>query len=145
MPAEYWSTLQKWTFEEALKNPIYLYSCITLISLCLIWLLVRKLKQELIPVFSDNDGQVKITQNALHELVKNCSEEIPGIFSPSTTIFKKRSGIYLRIRILIKKNSDIKALRSSLQKSIENTLVENLNFNNYSGSDIIIKGFKQEN
>lgn len=145
MHAEDWLNFRNWTFEEAIDNPIYLYALFILFILCVLWIFISKLKQELIPVFSDDEGDVKITQNALHELVKNASHEIDGVFAPATTIYRRNSGLHLKIRILIKKNSNIKEIRSALQKTIEQTLIDNLSFNNYSGSDIIIKGFKDEN
>ena len=71
--------------------------------------------------------------------------KIPGIFSPNTNIVQRRGGIYFKIRIQLKNNSDFKEIRSQLQTSIERTLTEELCFKNYKGSEIIIKGFKDEN
>ena len=47
------------------------------------------MKQDLLPVFKDDEGVVQITPHALHELVKKTCEEMEGIFNPNTTIKKK--------------------------------------------------------
>jgi len=140
-----WLSFKDWTLETAINDSIYLFSIISLLTLICLLFLINRLKQELIPVFSDNDGEVKITHTALHELVRNASRKIPGIFSPNTNIIRKGGGIYLKIRIQLKNNSDFKEIRSQLQTSIEQTLTKELCFKNYKGSEIIIKGFKDEN
>jgi uncharacterized alkaline shock family protein YloU len=106
--------------------------------------ILRKLRKELIEVFADEVGNVQITPNALHELVKKSSDEIEGLFCPSTEIKKKGNTFRLNIKIRIKKDCDIKEVRKSLKNKIESTMVENLGFTNFQGLDIIIKGFQDK-
>ena len=101
-----WLSFKDWTLETAINDPIYLFSIISLLTLVCLLFLINRLKQELIPVFSDDDGEVKITHTALHELVRNASRKIPGIFSPNTNIVQRRGGIYFKIRIQLKKQFD---------------------------------------
>ena len=49
------------TFEEAVDKPIYLYAVGLLVLLIAALWVVRSLKRELIPVFSDEEGLVQIT------------------------------------------------------------------------------------
>ena len=136
-----WDNFQRLTFTEAIQKPIYWYGMALLLFLCLCLYILRKLRKELIEVFSDEVGNVQITPNALHELVKKSSDEINGVFCPSTEIKKKGKSLRLKIKIRIKKDCDVKEIRKSLQDKIESTMVENLGFTNFQGLDIIIKGF----
>ena len=104
--------------------------------------MIRKLRKELIPVFADEEGNVQITPHALHELVKKSCEDIPGIFSPSTSINRKGKNFRLDIRIRIKQDCNIKNTRKVLRDRIEAVMIENLSFTNFEGLDIVIKGFQ---
>jgi uncharacterized alkaline shock family protein YloU len=141
---EYWKILTNLTFYEAIEQPFYWYAILLLLVLFISLIAFRKFRKELIEVFHDEDGHVQITPNALHELVKKSCEGISGVFSPSTTIQRKRSAIRLNIRIRVQQNCNIKEIRSTLQKNIEKTLIENLSFTNFEGVDVIIKGFQEE-
>lgn len=136
-----WDSFQRLTFTEAIQKPIYWYAILLLFFLLLCLLTLRKLRKELIEVFADEVGNVQITPNALHELVKKSSDEINGVFCPSTEIKRKGKIFRLNIKIRIKKDCDIKVTRKNLQNKIESTMVENLGFTNFQGLDIIIKGF----
>ena len=140
-----WQGFSNWSFSEAINNPLYQYAVELFLLLCLILYFVRKLRKELINIFSDDDGKVQITHNALHELVGKACDGISGVFSPSTTISIKRGCVRLNVRIRIKQDCDIKEIRSNLKDTIEKTMVQNLSFNNFQGCDIIIKGFQSDN
>jgi len=140
-----WQGFSNWSFSEAINNPLYQYAVGLFLLLCLILYFVRKLRKELINIFSDDDGKVQITHNALHELVGKACDGISGVFSPSTTISIKRGCVRLNVRIRIKQDCDIKEIRSNLKDTIEKTMVQNLSFNNFQGCDIIIKGFQSDN
>ena len=140
-----WQEISNWSFTEAINNPLYIYAIGLFLLLCLILYFIRRLKKELINIFADDNGNVQITHNALHELVGKSCEEIAGVFVPSTSIFTKRGSVRLSVRIRIKKDCNIKEIRSKLQNSIEKTMVQNLSFNNFEGCDIVIKGFQQDN
>ena len=133
-----------WSFSEAINNPLYLYAIGLFFLPCLILYIIRRLKKDLINIFEDDNGNVQITQDALHELVGKTCEEIPGVFVPSTTIFTKRGTVRLSVRIRIKQDCNIKEIRSKIQDSIEKTMVQNLSFNNFQGCDVIIKGFQKD-
>jgi hypothetical protein len=75
-----WGKFLTWSFSEAINHPAYGYSILLLIFLCFFLFLLRKLRTELIHVFSDEEGNVQITPNALHELVRKSCDGIPGIF-----------------------------------------------------------------
>lgn len=133
-----------WSFSEAINNPLYLYAIGLFFLLCLILYIIRRLKKDLINIFEDDNGNVQITHDALHELAGKTCEEIPGVFVPSTTIFTKRGTVRLSVRIRIKQDCNIKEIRSKIQDSIEKTMVQNLSFNNFQGCDVIIKGFQKD-
>ena len=138
-----WKSYYELSLSEAIKHPLYWYALILLISLLLALYLLRKLKKELIEVFTDETGVVQITPNALHELVKKSCDNIPEIHYASTHIAKKGELFRLKVRIRIAKNCKIKETRKSLQKSVEVTMIENLNFAKFQGLDIVIKGFHE--
>ena len=134
-----------WTIHQAINDKFYQYALSFFILISIVLFLVRKFKQELIKVFSDEQGDVQITQNALHELARKSCETIPDIFSPTTTISRKGGKLRLLVRIRIKKDCDIKHVRRSLQQTVEQIMVKNLCFNNFDGCDILIKGFESTN
>ncbi len=140
-----WGKILTWSFSEAIQEPIYGYSLLLLLFLCLFLFLLRKLRTELIQVFSDEEGNVQITPNALHELVRKSCDGIPGVFSPSTDIIKKGRNFRLIVRIRIRQDCNIKETRLTLQKKIESIMIENLSFTNFDGTDVVIKGFQDTN
>jgi len=85
-----WQEISNWSFTEAINNPLYFYAIGVFLLLCLILYFIRRLKKELINIFADDNGNVQITHNALHELVGKSCEEIPGVFVPSTSILTKK-------------------------------------------------------
>ena len=72
----YWAGFHKLTFVEALQKPIYWYAILLLLILVLCFVVLRKLRRELIVVFADEEGNVQITPNALHEIVKKSCDQI---------------------------------------------------------------------
>ena len=137
-----WRNFLTWSFSEAINHPAYGYAIVLLILLCFFLFLLRKLRTELIHVFSDEDGNVQITPNALHELVRKSCDGIPGIFSPATSIVRKGRNFRLKIRIQIRQDCNIKETRLTLQKRIESIMINNLSFTNFDGTDVVIKGFQ---
>ena len=137
-----WRNFLTWSFSEAINHPAYGYAIVLLILLCFFLFLLRKLRTELIHVFSDEDGNVQITPNALHELVRKSCDGIPGIFSPATSIVRKGRNFRLNIRIQIRQDCNIKETRLTLQKRIESIMINNLSFTNFDGTDVVIKGFQ---
>ena len=132
------------TFEEALDKPIYLYAVGLLVLLIAALWVVRSLKRELIPVFSDEEGLVQITPHALHELVRRTCEAFPEINSPSTRIRKDGQGLRLDIHLKVKPDCNVKDTRTQLRERLEEVMIANLNFSNFGGVDIVIKGFQEE-
>ncbi len=132
------------TFEEAVDNPFYLYAVGLLVLLIAALFVVRSLKRELIPVFSDEEGLVQITPHALHELVRRTCEAFPEINSPSTRIRKDGQGLRLDIHLKVKPDCNVKDTRTQLRERLEEVMIANLNFSNFGGVDIVIKGFQEE-
>ncbi len=132
------------TFEEAVDKPIYLYAVGLLVLLIAALWVVRSLKRELIPVFSDEEGLVQITPHALHELVRRTCEAFPEINSPSTRIRKDGQGLRLDIHLKVKPDCNVKDTRTQLRERLEEVMIANLNFSNFGGVDIVIKGFQEE-
>ena len=132
------------TFEEAVDKPIYLYAVGLLVLLIAALWVVRSLKRELIPVFSDEEGLVQITPHALHELVRRTCEAFPEINSPSTRIRKDGQGLRLDIHLKVKPDCNAKDTRTQLRERLEEVMIANLNFSNFGGVDIVIKGFQEE-
>ena len=132
------------TFMEAIEEPLYLYALALLVFLAIFLAVVRNFKRELIPVFSDEEGLVKITPHALHELVRKTCEVFPEVNSPSTRIRLKGKKLRLNIHIKVKPDCNVKKTRTSIRERLEEIMVENLNFSNFGGVDIVIKGFQTE-
>jgi divalent metal cation (Fe/Co/Zn/Cd) transporter len=132
------------TFTEAIEEPLYLYALALLVFLAISLAIVRSFKRELIPVFADEEGLVKITPHALHELVRKTCEVFPEVNSPSTHI--RLHGKELRLYIHIKVNPDcnVKETRTAIRERLEEIMVKNLNFSNFGGVDIVIKGFQSQ-
>ena len=104
--------------------------------------LKRKLRRELIPAFSDAEGDVQITPNALHELVRKSCENLEQIYNPTTKIVRNQGKIRLTVRLQVEADCKIKEVRSSLRQRVEQVLVANLGLKNFGGVDVIVKGFK---
>jgi len=130
------------TFEEAICEPIYLGCLALLIFLLLLVFLKRKLRRELIPAFSDAEGDVQITPNALHELVRKSCENLEQVHNPTTKIVRNQGKIRLTVRLQVEADCKIKEVRSSLRQRVEQVLVANLGLKNFGGVDVIVKGFK---
>lgn len=141
---EQWNSFQKLTFIEAVEKPFYGYAFLLLLFLILSLFLLRKMRKELIEVFTDDQGNVHITPNALHELVKKSCDDIADVFSPTTEIKRIGKSFRLNIKIHVNPNCNIKETRQNLQNMIESTMVKNLCFTNFQGLDIVIKGFRDE-
>ena len=125
-----------------IKITIKLVICVRMVCGDHFLFLLRKLRTELIHVFSDGEGNVQITPNALHELVRKSCDGIPGIFSPATTIIRKGRNFRLNVRIHIRQDCNIKETRLTLQRKIESIMIDNLSFTNFDGTDVVIKGFQ---
>jgi hypothetical protein len=132
------------TFAEAIDEPLYLYAAVLLVLLVVSILVIRSFKKELIPVFSDEEGLVQITPHALHELVRKTCEAFPEVNSPSTRIRKDAKEIRLDIHIKVKPDCNVKDTRTLLRERLETVMITNLNFSNFGGVDIVIKGFQVE-
>ena len=132
------------TFAEAIDEPLYLYAAVLLVLLVASILVIRSFKKELIPVFSDEEGLVQITPHALHELVRKTCEAFPEVNSPSTRIRKDAKEIRLDIHIKVKPDCNVKDTRTLLRERLETVMITNLNFSNFGGVDIVIKGFQEE-
>jgi divalent metal cation (Fe/Co/Zn/Cd) transporter len=132
------------TFAEAIDEPLYLYAAVLLVLLVASILVIRSFKKELIPVFSDEEGLVQITPHALHELVRKTCEAFPEVNSPSTRIRKDAHEIRLDIHIKVKPDCNVKDTRTLLRERLETVMITNLNFSNFGGVDIVIKGFQEE-
>ena len=128
---------------EATHSPVLWYGLLGLIILFFLWWLFRRLRTELVPVFKDDEGSVKITPQALRELVRKSCLCIEGIHSPSTNIKLQRSKLRLKVKIRLAEGVNVKNTRNSLKQSIETIMLENLNFSNFSGIDIITHGFHE--
>ena len=134
----------RWTIEEALQSHYYWYFFISFLTLLGFLWVVRKTKKDLPSVFSDEEGSVCITSNALHELVKKNCEEIPDVHQPSTSVLKTKGKLRLCVRLNIDTNCDLIKTRAELKRRLEEIMVEKLNFQNFEGIDIIIKGFQHK-
>ncbi len=132
------------TFLEAVEEPLYLYAFFLLVFLAIILAVARSFKKELIPVFADEEGLVKITPHALHELVRKTCEVFPEVNSPSTRIRLKGRELRLDIHLKVNPDCNVKETRTSIRERLEEIMVKNLNFSNFGGVDIIIKGFQSE-
>ena len=132
------------TFLEAVEEPLYLYAFCLLVFLTIVLAVARSFKKELIPVFADEEGLVKITPHALHELVRKTCEVFPEVNSPSTRIRLKGRELRLDIHLKVNPDCNVKETRTSIRERLEEIMVKNLNFSNFGGVDIIIKGFQSE-
>jgi hypothetical protein len=128
--------------QEALSSPVFGYSLLLVCCMLFCCWLIRKTKTDLVSVFCDEEGAVQITPQALRELVRKSCEGIPGIHSPSTKIFKKSKKIWLSVGLRVEPNCKVKETRQQLRETLETVMVENLNFSNFGGVNVIIKGFQ---
>ena len=134
-----------WTVEEALEKEIWWYACLLFILLVAILWTYKRIKKDLVPILSDEDGNVRITPHALQELVSKSCLNMEGIHSPTTSIVKKGNQIRLLVRIQVNTESNIQEARKKLKERLEHIMIENLCFSNFGGVDLIIKGFKNSN
>ena len=134
-----------WTIEEALEKEIWWYAWVLFILLVAILWTYKRIKKDLVPILSDEDGNVRITPHALQELVSKSCLNMEGIHSPTTSIVKKGNQIRLLVRIQVNTESNIQEARKKLKERLEHIMIENLCFSNFGGVDLIIKGFKNSN
>jgi hypothetical protein len=127
---------------EAISSPVFWYSLTVTFILFITWWFLRLGKPELVSVFSDEEGAVQITPQALRELVRKSCSSIPGVHSPSTKIYKKSKLIRLSVRLRVEPDCKVKEVRSQLREKLEHVMIENLNFSNFGGVDVIIRGFQ---
>ncbi len=127
---------------EAIASPVFWYSLAVTFILFITWWFIRLGKPELVSVFSDEEGAVQITPQALRELVRKSCSSIPGVHSPATKIYKKSNVIRLLVRLRVEPDCKVKEVRSQLREKLEHVMIENLNFSNFGGVDVIIRGFQ---
>ena len=133
-----------WTIDEALQSQYYWYIVLAFAFLLFFLWVLRKAKKDLLCVFSDDDGKVQITSHALHELVKKNCEEMHNVYNPSTTVSKSKNAMRLCVRLQVGTDCNLKETRAELKQKLERVMVEKLNFQNFEGIDIIIKGFQKK-
>ena len=75
-------------------------------------------------MFKDDEGLVRITPHALHELVRKTCEDMEGIFNPTTTIKKKSSGIRLDVQLRIQTDCNVQETRLELKKRLEDVMIK---------------------
>ena len=131
-----------WKLEDAIRNPVWWYSWLLLTLLILLLWIVKRVKKELVPILSDEEGNVRITPHALQELVSKSCTEMKGIHAPCTTITCRNGNVRLLVRLQVKTDCNVKQARKQLKEKLEDIMVENLCFTNFGGVDLIIKGFK---
>lgn len=127
---------------QAISSPLLWYGLGIVFFLLLLWKLIRSSQPQLVSVFTDDEGAVKITPQALRELVRKSCADLPGVHSPSTKIFTKSNQVRLLVKLEVEPGSQVKLIRSQLNQKLEQVMVENLNFSNFGGIDIVIKGFQ---
>ena len=128
--------------KQAISSPLLWYSLGIVFFLLVLWKLIRSSQPQLVSVFTDDEGAVKITPQALRELVRKSCADLPGVHSPSTKIFIKSNQVRLLVKLEVEPGSQVKLIRSQLNQKLEQVMVENLNFSNFGGIDIVIKGFQ---
>jgi len=139
LPSEIWEL----TFSEAIREPFYQAVSALLFFVLLLLYLLRKFRRELILAFSDEEGAVQITPNALHELVRKSCENLDAVHSPTTKIVHLRGKLRLHIRLRVDADCNIKETRSALRERVEQVLVGNLGLKNFGGVDVVVKGFRE--
>ena len=60
-------------------------------------------------------------------------------------IIRKRNSLRLNVRIDFQTNSDVMAIRTELTRKLEEVMNDKLNFQNFEGVDLVIKGFEKIN
>lgn len=138
-PSKIWEL----TFSEAIREPFYQAVSALLLFLLLLLYLLRKFRRELILAFSDEEGVVKITPNALHELVRKSCENLDAVHSPTTKIVHFRGKLRLHVRLRVDADCNIKETRSALRERVEDVLVGNLGLKHFGGVDVVVKGFRE--
>ena len=128
--------------KQAISSPLLWYGLGIVFFLLLLWKLIRSSQPQLVSVFTDDEGGVKITPQALRELVRKSCADLPGVHSPSTKIFTKSNQVRLLVKLEVEPGFQVKLIRSQLNQKLEQVMVENLNFSNFGGIDIVIKGFQ---
>ena len=128
--------------KQAISSPLLWYGLGIVFFLLLLLKLIRSSQPQLVSVFTDDEGAVKITPQALRELVRKSCADLPGVHSPSTKIFTKSNQVRLLVKLEVEPGSQVKLIRSQLNQKLEQVMVENLNFSNFGGIDIVIKGFQ---
>ena len=128
--------------KQAISSPLLWYGLGSVFFLLLLWKLIRSSQPQLVSVFTDDEGAVKITPQALRELVRKSCADLPGVHSPSTKVFTKSNQVRLLVKLEVEPGSQVKLIRSQLNQKLEQVMVENLNFSNFGGIDIVIKGFQ---
>ena len=127
---------------QAVRSPVFWSSLFVVSFILCLWWLLRSSKKQVLAVFCDEEGAVQITPQALRELVRKSCAEIPGVHSPTTKIYEKSKVVRLLVKLRVEPDCKVKQIRNQLREKLDHVMVENLNFSNFGGVDIIIKGFQ---
>ena len=127
--------------KHALQNPYFWPSIIGIFLIFYIWRAIRK-KQAFIQLFSAPAGSVKVSQNALVDLIKKNVTDITSGSNPKVCIYQKSGKLNVKIKLVLQSGQNIETLSSKIQCSLFSTLKEHLGLENIGKINILVSGFK---
>lgn len=128
-----------------LLEPPWLYIVgLELILLLLLGFMIARLfrpPHELV-AFSDGNGKVCITLNALLDIVRATCAHLPGVSRPRIRLRRHGRRTDLDIRLRLAGGARVQEVRDSLRANLNRILTENLGFDNLGQITIIVEEFR---
>lgn len=123
------------------NNPFFYWLIIgsaVFLFLFLFYWIRRKCNRDIV-IIKNTNGKVKISQDAIKQMIYRSVSFIKGIGKMKASIKVHRSSLSIRLKIYPLSNYKFNTIYGELQKVIENSLKDHLGFKKIGSIDILVK------
>jgi len=120
----------------------YLALAAIALALCLLFLAIRQIPPRLIPAFRGETGQVRISRQALLEIVLAACEQLPEVRRPSIRL-RSRKKVDIEVRIRLDGPAMLRDTASCLQSHLKESLTNNLGIERLGNISILVTGIRR--
>ncbi len=129
---------------ELKDDPLILVSVSITLLLLLLWILSCKFKDNSLLAYKTDNGNVKVSQHALTDLIRHICKNEHGISQLKTKIYHKRKHLNIQIRLRLESGSHLKTIEHGLQSSIREALSNTLGIDSLGQIDILATGIQSK-
>jgi len=125
-----------------IREPDFLFGVIVGIILVLLVMLLGSLRRrpQQFEAFSGEQGSVRVTSQALRELVQRYCEEMPEVGRARAIIRVKGKLLTIQIRLRIRSDARLVGVSGYLQEQIGGIVRKNLGMENIGPVDVVVVG-----